>query len=94
MTDWRLRDECKCGHERDSHHERTHNCLAIHCDCVRFRKPGEPEPAAKRYEPPQHVDDGWDDDPWTVGSSKPHANTSCRCAACQAWVIKKMRGIK
>lgn len=29
--------ECHCGHVRSSHHEGKHCCLAMRCDCTRYR---------------------------------------------------------
>lgn len=47
---WTLKNECAnpaCKHEKDSHHQGKDNCLTLHCDCKRFYKAGEWEPAKK-----------------------------------------------
>ncbi len=48
---WTLKNECanpQCQHEKDSHHLGQDNCLVLHCDCKRFKKEGEKEPAQSR----------------------------------------------
>lgn len=38
---WTLKNECKCGHHKDSH--TLGACTGLYCDCARFRKPNEPD---------------------------------------------------
>lgn len=47
---WTLKNECAnpaCQHEKDTHHEGKHNCLALYCECKQFYKAGEYKPAKK-----------------------------------------------
>lgn len=76
---WTLRNECKCGHHHDSHHEGKYTCLASFCDCTRFRKFDEPE---------ERSDKSPDTQP-SLALTKPHADTSCTCPACVAWTRTK-----
>lgn len=104
-----LKDDCKCGHDRTHHYhdpktgERC-NCLAMHCDCRWFRDPGKPDPPkpewlvksqwheALRKHGVDDQDTG-DPAPSTPRMSKPHAETSCVCSACQAWMRKRLGGV-
>ena len=36
MTVSIYRDECKCGHAPDSHHEKKYGCLTSRCDCAKY----------------------------------------------------------
>lgn len=77
---WTLKNQCtdpNCRHEKDSHHEGKHNCLAIFCGCLSFRKKGD-------------VEDNGPDAP-RLPPTKPHASTSCDCAACETWTRQKIR---
>lgn len=50
---------CHCGHDKDTHFERRHTCLGVHCECLAFvhrDDPDRPERTAKRNPRP----DGWD----------------------------------
>lgn len=51
-ADWTYKNECKCGHHRDSHFEGKHSCLGLYCECTRFWKEGEPEPKVEAKPPP------------------------------------------
>lgn len=84
MRDPTLKDECSCGHERDSHHDKQDNCLAMHCDCRTFAKPGVKKTSALRP-----VDSG----PITprISSNKPHNDTTCNCGPCCEWLVRKWR---
>ena len=77
MTVQALRDDCKCGHDRGHHHDKQHNCLAMRCDCKRFRDPNTPDTIPPTERSP---------DTPRVRSGKPHADGSCTCPACQAWL--------
>ncbi len=40
-----LKDDCDCGHDRTHHYfdpivEQRYCCLAMRCECMRFRAPG------------------------------------------------------
>jgi hypothetical protein len=77
---WTLKNHCtnpNCRHEKDSHHEGKHNCLALFCDCLAFRKKGD-------------VDENGPVTP-RVALTKPHANTSCTCDACNEWTAQKLK---
>lgn len=53
---WALKNQCSdpsCQHEKDSHHEGKHNCLALYCQCLNFRKPGEVPKATPKPEKPK-----------------------------------------
>jgi hypothetical protein len=75
-----LKDDCKCGHDRIHHFDKTHNCLAMRCECKRFRAEGTPDtiPPTDRSPDTPRMRDG-----------KPHNDTACTCAACQAWLRKR-----
>jgi len=36
-------DVCKCQHAVDSHHEKKYGCLAIHCECQKYRSSEDTE---------------------------------------------------
>lgn len=79
-----LKDDCECGHDRGHHFDRKHNCLAVHCECKVFVEPSRVRrrvlPAANYPTPP---------DPY---KNKPHVDTLCTCAACQAWMRQRVYG--
>lgn len=67
---WTLKNECAnpaCKHEKDSHHLGVDNCLVLACDCKRFYKAGEWEPAKKAPAPAVVVDDDCPDTPKLPG---------------------------
>lgn len=85
-----VKDDCTCGHDR-SHHYRDpstrtlHNCLAVHCDCKTFEEPKVVKKSVLR--PIDQADNG----PETprLRLTKPHADTSCDCSACEEWQVQR-----
>ncbi len=67
-------ETCKCGHHRDTHFKRAHNCLGMACDCLVFRDRNSVEPSTERT-------------PFARPAAKPHVSTHCYCAGCleYAW---------
>jgi hypothetical protein len=35
-----IRSTCRCGHDKTTHHEGAHNCLASWCLCKAYEVPG------------------------------------------------------
>lgn len=80
---WTYKTLCKnpqCGHDKDTHHEGKHNCLASRCDCQAYDD-GKKRPST--IPPPP-------DTPRMFGATKPHADTSCTCRACLDWEREKI----
>ena len=47
-----LKDHCKCGHARETHHDNKHDCLGIYCECKGYKLYSAPdEPPTPRVFP-------------------------------------------
>ena len=82
---WTLKDNCKCGHHHDTHYEGVYACTGMYCECKHFRKETDPDDRRR-------VDEKCPDTPRNFGASKPHADTTCTCPACDAWTRHKWQG--
>lgn len=74
------REVCHCGHDIDTHFERTHSCLGMGCDdCDRYRDENRPDPkkAPKLVHP-----DRWRDSFWLGGKFFPGKWEECGCYEC------------
>lgn len=49
-----LREECHCGHDIDTHHERKDNCLAARCDCPFYRDQSKRDSLPRVTRKPNH----------------------------------------
>lgn len=74
-----LREVCRCGHAKDTHHEKKHACTGLACDCPAYRDENSKE--APPTEPSIRI--ATDDDPRR--RNRPHADPSCGCAACLSY---------
>jgi len=71
---------CHCGHEKSTHWEEQHTCLAMLCDCEAFADRDDPKPtkaAPPRLTPPP----AHDTDPGIATPCLPHPMW-CTCSAC------------
>ncbi len=46
-----LRQVCHCQHDKDTHHDKRHNCLAVHCDCREYVNENDPLPKRRQTFP-------------------------------------------
>ena len=77
-----LVEVCHCSHDRDSHYEHRHTCLAMLCDCQTYTHRDDPKPVIKPA--PRPAKAAPVDLPTPV---LPHAMW-CTCPACLAiWGI-------
>lgn len=37
-----LKDHCHCGHAKETHFEKKHTCLGIHCECRKYQLYSDP----------------------------------------------------
>jgi hypothetical protein len=44
--DWR--ELCHCGHHKDTHFDKKHCCLGMHCDCAAYRDVNDPLPTPRK----------------------------------------------
>lgn len=57
-----LKDHCKCGHARETHHDKTHDCLGIYCECKRYKLYSEEDtPTPRVFKAVSPVIDPWAD---------------------------------
>lgn len=64
------RDECSCGHAKESHYEKKYGCLASRCDCSKYVNAhktsgavSSPDKTSAAEAPhPQHPAAGWHND--------------------------------
>lgn len=55
-----LREICKCGHDKTTHHEGKFNCLGMYCnDCKTYRDQNEKTPST--IPPPPDSEPEWAD---------------------------------
>jgi hypothetical protein len=80
-----LKTICVCGHDQATHFKNAHACLGMRCDCKEYDD--HLNPKAKR-----RVSDDCPDTPRSPGATKPHADTTCNCPACVAWLRQKWGG--
>lgn len=66
-------EECHCGHNRATHFEKKHSCLASMCECLGYAHVDGPKPAPP---PPK---------PSSKAPIRPHLDSSCRCSACNEY---------
>lgn len=72
-----IRERCKCGHDKVSHHEGRYNCLGMFCnDCKAYRNEWEkdeppPTPRAPKSEPPPSTDPLGGQGAWTFPPAPP-----------------------
>lgn len=78
-----LRTVCKCGHEKDTHFDKTHSCLSSRCDCKRYLN--EDLAGVADRAPPTLRSLPLSSSAPDPSKNKPHAKTTCDCDACQAW---------
>ena len=73
------KDDCACGHDRSHHFDKTHNCLAMRCECKLF---GEPLVPKTKCLPSVNYP--------TINrpTRRPHDNPHCLCDACYRWMIR------
>lgn len=66
---WTLKQQCRCGHHKDTHFESKYTCLGVLCECKKYRSPDEPDipslPVVEEKAPDTDPAPGWWPGAWT-----------------------------
>jgi len=78
-----LKEECRCGHDKATHFEKSHACLAAMCVCSKYRDanvPPAPTSGVRLATPKVKLLYRFDPNVYPPG--RPHVNPNCMCDKC------------
>ncbi len=58
-----LKDHCKCGHAKETHHKCKHDCLGMYCECKGYKLYSDPDepPTPRVFKATSPIIDPWAD---------------------------------